>query len=641
MDARPAGSDKNAPSIPHAHSQQSLGARSQHEVQEGFKAARLSQTPMGVPLRREHSDGEIIGTSLDARFVLPEFQNGSSTSEPTQSSTAHQDGTVGASSGPGTVQDRDVAADLRAMREEIRNERSHRRRSSTYQSSRGPGEARVGGPTPSYEYPPSTTSSRTFHPPTTTDLNRPLPRRPSGEYVPDRRSREIVLPRWQPDAEVTECPICHTTFGFWYRKHHCRKCGRVVCAVCSPHRITIPVQFIVHAPEDTTPSSGSMSNDGIPIIDLTGDDNVPRVPPNNGERPRTADYRIDPALGGGQEVRLCNPCVPDPNPLPHSSYYMPNPSPDHFASPSQAPLGQMYTSQFDDRGPLSYPSSMHDSSLAGRARYHRFHPDNMLDIDEHTRLPARPAIPVDTGHSNRRHSHQPDAVLPPSSLTFAYGSAPGQVGEELIRRRRSSHHTRHRQHASLSGPLTSHSRPYRSEEAESPIYRPVVSQPQLREEDECPICHGALPLKGADGSETAREAHVSGCIETNFSTSAPRNPQPHPSAAVDAAVMASAVTPSQARGAMMDNPASGSSSLDRTRSTLVQQRRRTTGMVVYHATEKDCVGEDGGEAECVICFEEFSVGNEMGRLECLCKFHKVSNLQAFSPHHLLADRMSC
>ena len=47
-------------------------------------------------------------------------------------------------------------------------------------------------------------------------------------------------------------------------------------------------------------------------------------------------------------------------------------------------------------------------------------------------------------------------------------------------------------------------------------------------------------------------------------------------------------------------------------------------MVVYHASEKDCVGEDGeGEQECVICFEEFAVGDEMGRLECLCKFHKV------------------
>jgi hypothetical protein len=47
-------------------------------------------------------------------------------------------------------------------------------------------------------------------------------------------------------------------------------------------------------------------------------------------------------------------------------------------------------------------------------------------------------------------------------------------------------------------------------------------------------------------------------------------------------------------------------------------------MLVYNATEKDCVGDEGVREECIICFEEFEVGDEMGRLECLCKFHRVS-----------------
>lgn len=30
------------------------------------------------------------------------------------------------------------------------------------------------------------------------------------------------------------------------------------------------------------------------------------------------------------------------------------------------------------------------------------------------------------------------------------------------------------------------------------------------------------------------------------------------------------------------------------------------------------------KAECVICFEEFEIGGEIARLECLCRYHKVN-----------------
>lgn len=33
---------------------------------------------------------------------------------------------------------------------------------------------------------------------------------------------EFVVPRWQPDAEVTYCPICQSQFNIFVRKHHCR-----------------------------------------------------------------------------------------------------------------------------------------------------------------------------------------------------------------------------------------------------------------------------------------------------------------------------------------------------------------------------------------------------------------------------------
>lgn len=38
----------------------------------------------------------------------------------------------------------------------------------------------------------------------------------------DGMAPEFMLPRWQPDAEVTYCPICQTQFSFFVRKHHCR-----------------------------------------------------------------------------------------------------------------------------------------------------------------------------------------------------------------------------------------------------------------------------------------------------------------------------------------------------------------------------------------------------------------------------------
>ena len=44
---------------------------------------------------------------------------------------------------------------------------------------------------------------------------------------------------WQPDAEVQRCSIpgCDRQFSLVHRRHHCRKCGRVVCSNCSKRRI--------------------------------------------------------------------------------------------------------------------------------------------------------------------------------------------------------------------------------------------------------------------------------------------------------------------------------------------------------------------------------------------------------------------
>lgn len=59
---------------------------------------------------------------------------------------------------------------------------------------------------------------------------------------------------WQADEAVSHCPLCETKFSWYYRKHHCRKCGRVVCSRCCSNFIGLRHNDIVHPPEDVAAS---------------------------------------------------------------------------------------------------------------------------------------------------------------------------------------------------------------------------------------------------------------------------------------------------------------------------------------------------------------------------------------------------
>lgn len=477
--------------------------------------------------------------------------------------------------------------------------------------------------------------------------DRPLPRRPSFGMLRDRRSQELILPRWQPDNEVSACPICGTQFSLLYRRHHCRKCGRVVCANCSPHRITIPRQFIVRSPQEAAAMRNARATTGPEVVDLTGDDENTASTSHlvrGNTMPRSQDYRIDSALGGGQEVRLCNPCVPDPNPLPHLAYSSATQYGfDPLAGPGRVPQIPNRTS----------PGNVTVSAHQGPPVARRVSSDR---LDRHLANAASPLQRELPGNSSffsgpaidRRHSHAPQFTgrvpQPPPNYQSIFGSAPEppldnvslntyiscsgmltylQSHIQSLLQRHGPPHPRHRHHVSTVD-VPAHPR-YRSMlDDEAPPPR-TVPRPVLREEDECPICHSALPPKGPDGSETAREAHVTACIESHFSSSTPRSFHPPPPAAIAASVVANVATPSQAGSSSVPRP-NGTPGMPPSSS---MPRRRTTGMVVYHASEKDCIGDGGeGAQECVICFEEFAVGVEMGRLECLCKFHKVGELLA-------------
>jgi len=48
---------------------------------------------------------------------------------------------------------------------------------------------------------------------------------------------------WVPDGEANTCMHCKKTqFSLVNRRHHCRKCGQVVCSPCSAKRFLLPAQ---------------------------------------------------------------------------------------------------------------------------------------------------------------------------------------------------------------------------------------------------------------------------------------------------------------------------------------------------------------------------------------------------------------
>ncbi|KAG6222307.1 hypothetical protein E4U34_001512 [Claviceps purpurea] len=274
-------------------------------------------------------------------------------------------------------------------------------------------------------------------------------------------AHEVAPPRWQPDAEVTYCPICRAQFSFFIRKHHCRKCGRVVCAACSPHRIIIPHQYIVRAP-------------GSEIV-------APPIP----------GYFESNNLSGGERVRLCNPCVPDPNTAPPqspSSSIGPN-LPSHHRSRSSLAGLQGAT----------HPSNRYGAVFTG-----------MDDAETMLRLSSRA----------RSITLDPAAQSSVSTVTPAHHmSAPDADDREAFHRLlRRFHEVRpvsssRARHASIG---------YDSSASSSRQRALPPPPPHIAEEDECPVCHGELPARSLPDFESLREAHINACVQSHSTYGSPR-----------------------------------------------------------------------------------------------------------------------
>jgi len=67
---------------------------------------------------------------------------------------------------------------------------------------------------------------------------RPAPQ-PEVATIGERSTAARASPRWVPDGEAGECMLCAESFGMRRSRHHCRRCGWVVCASCSEHKLVL------------------------------------------------------------------------------------------------------------------------------------------------------------------------------------------------------------------------------------------------------------------------------------------------------------------------------------------------------------------------------------------------------------------
>ncbi|KAL1837533.1 hypothetical protein VTJ49DRAFT_3678 [Mycothermus thermophilus] len=335
----------------------------------------------------------------------------------------------------------------------------------------------------------------------------PGPSAPEATILPSQTQpaapSPIVLPRWQPDSEVTYCPICGTQFSIFVRKHHCRKCGRVVCNSCSPHRITIPHQYIVRPPGTPRPVAQSSS---LSLLDSQG---------------------WYPEFGGGERVRLCNPCVPDPNIAPPQA-----PGPQ-----ARSPTSPGTSTQTEER-PLSniwnfYFGSGAASDAQTRSRSATMHPG--------TSSSSRPRPPPPRSNESRVLWGTPPAYYRPSTSNQPPHVYPG------YRPYLDFNDHAGPSSAAVAGPSSSstHRR-----------YHAPPPRPQIPEEDECPVCHRELPPRTLANFESLRESHIASCIASHSRYGGP------------------------SRTAGQDGDDADS---------LTPVLPRRTGMFPYKATEKDCV----------------------------------------------------
>jgi hypothetical protein len=123
---------------------------------------------------------------------------------------------------------------------------------------------------------------------------------------------------WLPDHMMDHCQVCFDPFSASNRRHHCRHCGRIVCATCSEHKLPIP-KFGLMKPE-------RVCIECRPILEAYGD--RPLGPPSTGAALLAAQHAVQ------VEREAVQHSVVD-----HLESQLPTPSLDNPFGPSVSPAG--------------------------------------------------------------------------------------------------------------------------------------------------------------------------------------------------------------------------------------------------------------------------------------------------------------
>ena len=79
--------------------------------------------------------------------------------------------------------------------------------------------------------------------------------------------------KWAPDSTAVACKKCTTTFTFFNRKHHCRRCGEIFCDGCTIYW-SVKVDGYVGASERVCEDCFSVSENVFSATDLLADSEI-------------------------------------------------------------------------------------------------------------------------------------------------------------------------------------------------------------------------------------------------------------------------------------------------------------------------------------------------------------------------------